>query len=181
METDKVKTNKFPIFFGVFLGFLAVGIGMVVLPPRLQRDIAAGDAAGVVDNGPAEYEQYQKQVSVYETAMKADTAGGKTPEETLRMFIDALRKGDAGLAAQYTLLDISDPDLRAKWKADIEKKKSDGRLNEIADILSRAVYDASSSYADTAWFSVLNENGMADYSALLKFNTYSGVWKIEGM
>ena len=132
-------------------------------------------------NGPAEYERYQKWIEDYEADMRADDVGGKTPEETLRMFIDALRKGDAELASRYTLLDIQDPDLRAKWRADIEKKKSEGRLDEIADILSRAVYDASSSYSGTAWFSVWNEEGMADYSALLKFNKYSGVWKIESM
>ncbi len=175
------KSRGLWLFSGVFLGLVVVGVGVYVLESRIQKIVVSSDATNTEYNGPAEYQEYQKWIEAYEAEMKADTIGGKTPEETLHLFIDALRKGDAELAAQYTLLDINDPDLRSKWQADIEKKKSEGRLGEIVDILSRATYSTSSSGGDTAWFDVLNEDGMADYSALLKFNKYSGVWKVEQM
>ena len=175
------KSRGLGIFMGIFLGLIVVGVGIYVLESRIQKAVVGSQPASAEYNGPVEYQQYQKWIEDYEADMKADDVGGKTPEETLQLFIDALRKGDAELASRYTLLDIQDPDLRMKWRADIEKKKSEGRLNEIADILSRAVYDVSSSGGDTAWFSVWNKDGMADYSALLKFNKYSGVWKIESM
>lgn len=175
------KSRGLWLFSGIFLGLIVVGMGVYVLESRIQKAVVSSSATSIEYNGPAEYHEYQKWIDAYEAEMRADTVGGKTPEETLRLFIDALRKGDAELAAKYTLLDVNDPDVRTKYRADIEKKKSEGKLNEIADTLSKAVYDASSSGGDTAWFSVWNEEGMVDYSALLKFNKYSGVWKIESM
>lgn len=177
---DKVRGMW--IFFGIFLGLIVVGIGVYVLQNRAGESIVATVMDGSSDAArAAAAARMQKTIDDYEAAMKADIYGGKTPEETLSMFIDALRNGDAELAAKYTLLDAEDPGLREGWVAEIEKKKNDGRLNEIADILSRAKYNASSSGGDTAWFDILNENGMADYSVLLKLNAYSGVWKIDQM
>ncbi len=46
----------------------------------------------------------------------ADTYGGKTPEETLALFISALKKGDTTLASKYFILDE-----QAKWKKNLEK------------------------------------------------------------
>lgn len=174
------KSRGLWVFMGIFLGLIVVGVGVYLLQGHIQETVVApSESVSSPADQAVAAAKIQKWIEDYEVEMKADTAGGKTPEETLRMFIDALRKGDAELVSQYTLLDINDPDLRSKWKADIEKKKSEGRLDGIADILSRAIYNASSSGGDTAWFDVLNENGMADYSALLKLNTYSGVWKVE--
>ena len=52
------------------------------------------------------YEKYLEWERNYEKAMKEDTYGGKTPEETLRMFIEALKKEDIELASKYfSLLD----------------------------------------------------------------------------
>ena len=44
------------------------------------------------------YEQAQKDE---EARKMADTYGGKTPQETLQMFIDAVEKGDYELASRY--------------------------------------------------------------------------------
>ena len=52
------------------------------------------------------YQKYLDWQANYEKAMKEDTYGGKTPEETLRMFIEALKKEDIELASKYfSLLD----------------------------------------------------------------------------
>lgn len=37
---------------------------------------------------------------------KNDTYGGKTPEETYNLFVDALKKQDVDLAVKYFILDI---------------------------------------------------------------------------
>ncbi len=44
---------------------------------------------------------YKEQEAKYVAAMTADTYGGKTPQETLDLFVDALRKGDVELASKY--------------------------------------------------------------------------------
>ncbi len=174
------KRGALWIFFGIFLGLVVVVGGIYFFENQVRE--TASSLTGEKDahyTGPEGYNEIQKSIDEYEAAMEADTYGGKTAEETLRMFIDALRNNDAELAAKYTLLDMKGS--RGKWIEEIQKKKDEGKLGEVADILSKAVYDASSSYEGTAWFNVLNKDGMADYSALLKLNKYSGVWKIEEM
>jgi len=47
----------------------------------------------------------QKKESDLEAAYKADTYGGETPEETLRLFIDALEKKDYELASKYFVVE----------------------------------------------------------------------------
>ena len=41
----------------------------------------------------------------YKQAQNKDIYGGKTPEETLSLFVDALKKGDVKLASKYFVLD----------------------------------------------------------------------------
>ncbi|MCL4392487.1 hypothetical protein M1413_04115 [Patescibacteria group bacterium] len=170
------------LFLGIFLGLLVVGIGIYFLQNRIQEAVVTPlENISSPEEQATAVAKIQKWIADYEAEMRADTVGGKTPEETLQLFIDALRKGDVELAAEYILLDPKDPNLREEWRASIEKKKSEGKLNKIADALSKSVYDASSSDADVAWFSVLNESGAVDYSTILEFNKYSGIWKIKGM
>lgn len=55
-----------------------------------------------------EYQQEQeamRRLKAIEQEYQNDTYGGDTPEETLRLFIDALKKGDTDLAARYFVLD----------------------------------------------------------------------------
>ena len=44
----------------------------------------------------------------YREAMRQDTQGGKTPEETLRLFVSALREGNIELASAYFILEGTD-------------------------------------------------------------------------
>jgi len=63
----------------------------------------------------AEQELYQK--------MMADTYGGKTPQETLELFIAAVEKGDYELASKYFVKSKQEEELRALQaaeKADID-------------------------------------------------------------
>lgn len=59
----------------------------------------------------------------YKAAM-ADTYGGKTPQETLQMYIDAVEKGDYKLASKYFIGDKQEKELKSfngTPKEDIEK------------------------------------------------------------
>ncbi|MEK7567517.1 MAG: hypothetical protein AAB513_01175 [Patescibacteria group bacterium] len=47
-----------------------------------------------------------------EELQKNDTYGGKTPEETLDLYIEALKKGDVGLASKYYRVDQQEEVLR---------------------------------------------------------------------
>ena len=49
--------------------------------------------------------KYKKIYDQYIEAQKNDTYGGKTPEETFDLFLDALKKNDAELASKYYIID----------------------------------------------------------------------------
>ena len=90
--------------------------------------------------------------SNYKMVMKADTFGGKTPEETLNLFISALKSGDAELASKYFMLDENLS--REKWLKTMLIFKEKGLLNNMADDVKLS-------------------------STEMELNEYSGAWKIK--
>lgn len=130
-----------------------------------------------------QYEQYEKGMKEYEEAMKADTYGGKTPEETLQMFIEALKAGDVELASKYFALGSNGESYlnRKKWEDGLRKAKEEGRLEEIVGYLSQ-MQPAGSSMEGQFGFEIRDKNtGDLLYDAGLSFNGYSQVWKIESL
>lgn len=61
---------------------------------------------------------------------KQDTYGGKTPEETFNLFVDALKNEDVDLAVKYFVLD---PDRRARYWKQFNNLKQGGKLKEYAE------------------------------------------------
>jgi len=131
-------------------------------------------------------EAYQAYVKRGEDAMRADTYGGKTPQETLNLFIDALKKGDIDLASKYFALETNEKDpnylTRKKWEDALKIAKDENRISEVVSLLERAEPDLKSAnpQSGTAWF-IVEENGEIKVDIELTFNEYSGVWKIESL
>src|SRR3989344_6613921 len=73
---------------------------------------------------------YQEEEQKYIAAMTSDTYGGKTPQETLDMFVDALRKEDIELASKYFMLDENLS--RERWVASLINIKNQGLLEKMA-------------------------------------------------
>ncbi|MFY9462229.1 MAG: hypothetical protein WAP51_03450 [Candidatus Sungiibacteriota bacterium] len=76
--------------------------------------------------------QAQKYFEDLQKRYAEDTYGGDTPEETLQLFIDALKKGDVELASKYFILDkqaeqkqylisVKDKDFLDEMIVDVEK------------------------------------------------------------
>ena len=129
------------------------------------------------------YEKYLEWERNYEKAMKEDTYGGKTPEETLQMFIEALRKEDIELASKYFSL-REDGNYDTKWEEALKQKKEAGELSRIIDIISRAVPDKeTTTIKNSAWFVIYKKDNPNELEAdiNLHFNTYSHIWKIESL
>ncbi len=164
------------IFFGVLL---IVGGGYFVWGNYFSTN------ARLARQQQAQYEKYAAWENDFNKIMTEDNYGGKTPEETLKMFVDALKQGDTDLAAKYFYLetDTKDPNFmtRNKWIEGLKAAKEDGALPGIIEIVEKAKFDSKSSWAESAWFSVLNKDGIADYTIILKLNTFSNTWKIESM
>lgn len=130
-----------------------------------------------VEENMEKYNEWEKN---YTKAMTEDTFGGKTPQETLDMFVDALKKEDVELASKYFLLnEIGQVDQ--EWVDGLNQKKSEGKLQEIAKELETANLKDTSSILNTAWFVISDDNGIVSHEILLSLNELSKIWKIESL
>lgn len=172
---DAPKKNKYWKFVIGFLGIIILfGGGYFIWDNYLSPK--------AVSNRETEqnYQKFLDWQKNYENAMKNDIYGGKTPEETLKMFIDALKKGDVELASKYFMFNenggIDDEIIN---NLNILKNKQ--AFSEIINLILSVKFDEKSSSVDTKWFVVKNKDGIVENSIILKLNKYSGIWKIESM
>lgn len=126
------------------------------------------------------YDAYLKYINQYETAMKNDTYGGQTPQETLDMFVDALKKGDVELASKYFVL-REDGSRNPEILSILKTRKENGSLSEIISIAESLKPSFEMNTDNSYIFIVPNNQGMAQYSMFLNKNQYSQLWKIESM
>src|SRR3989344_4434656 len=70
--------------------------------------------------------QAREYMEALEKAYREDQYGGNTPEETLQLFIDALKKGDTDLAAKYFIIDEQE-----KIREDLLGAKNSNNLENV--------------------------------------------------
>ncbi len=104
---------------------------------------------------------------------REDTYGGKTPEETWGMFLDALKKGDVELASKYFV-----PEKQEEWLSIFEQTVKEKGSIEI-DKLESIKFDSKS--GDTMYYyRLIRENGkLVNSSIIFILNPYTKVWKIS--
>lgn len=115
-----------------------------------------------------------------EEPYKKDTYGGKTPEETWAMFLDALKKEDIGLAIQYYAVGRTGVPID-----EIYTKKQNGQLREWIHELeglkksSREPLEGEANY----YYDYFNEEFQQTLSSPVIFylNPYTKVWKIVSL
>jgi uncharacterized protein YeaO (DUF488 family) len=130
-------------------------------------------------NAEVNYNKYLDWEKKYQQAMEADIYGGKTPQETLSMFKEALKKGDIELASNYFALD-ENGNRNPKWLEAIKEEKEAGRIPEILKLLDKA--KPAGSWNDEVFgFEIRDDKGNLLFDINLIFNKYSKVWKIESM
>lgn len=130
-----------------------------------------------------------------EEAYRNDTHGGKTPEETLDLFINALKKNDVELASKYYDLSVRERALQSlQEEISLEekiqyfsrvktgvKKCHDGQ-NEISGCTFRYKYiyqeETKVPIAGTNDFLLIPKGGSLDEIVDLRINHYTKVWKI---
>ena len=129
-----------------------------------------------VEENTNKYIEWEKN---YTKAMTEDVYGGKTPQETLDMFIDALKKEDVELASKYFMLN-SVGQINQEWVDGLKKAKEEGKLQEIAKELETA-RPAGSAMTGYFGFEVrdTDNNLIADIN--MQLNELSKVWKIESL
>jgi len=156
-----------------------------------------------------ETQRYEKMMAKYEKEkaeilemQKNDTYGGKTPEETLDLYIQALKAGDIELASKYYEISLENASLREKklgaLKKDLDDKLIDlsiKNLNLILDLGYRKFINDNEYVITYKYFTEDNStstmvSGATEYvwlvpagseesfSKAFRLNPYTKVWKI---
>ena len=112
-----------------------------------------------------------QDIKEWEAQYENDTYGGTTPEETLALFIDALKKGDIDLASKYFVVDE-----RETWLNNLRRIQEGDKLNSMIRDLGTAQRgkDIDENGAVFSLANPLNEITAMIYLASGK----NGVWKI---
>lgn len=114
------------------------------------------------------YQQMKAVREIERMAKESDKWGGKTPEETVRLFAEAVKKGDFDLASKY-----GNPEL---IKPELEKMKADGKMDLLIKELEIGKIKEFSNGNDA--------NLMADIDGLIvrvlsMHKSDGGIWKID--
>lgn len=164
-------------YYKFLVGFL--GIILVAVISYLIWNEYFSAAARLSRQLQKQYEQALQYQQDYEETMRKDTYGGKTPEETLKLFIEALKKEDVELASKYFLLDENLS--REKWINFLKQLKERGYLLRLADDITKEAKPVGSLYNGNFQFKLYNNDGTTGLLIDMQFNRYSQVWKIESL
>ncbi|MDO8585306.1 MAG: hypothetical protein Q7R85_04295 [bacterium] len=161
-EATRAPWKRVFVFFGAFVALMLVGAG-AYFGIRYYR----------YRNG---YLLPMEKYNAYMDIFRNDTYGGATPEETLKLFVAALREGDVEKASLYFMPD--DRGSREKWVKALTSDKEKGNLDEIIDVVSRAKY-AGDIMGVSMIYEVRGSNG--DVEASIDLVKGVNVWKIESL
>ena len=145
------------------LKFLGMGLGIAVMGVLLLLVVQYFRYR----NSP-EY-QVTQNLKNLEKQYAEDPYGGDTPEETLRLFVDALKTGDTELAAKYFVLD-----KQQEWREDLAKIEEKGLLDEMVRDLEKATLKIND---DAAFYTLLRDDGFESQLVMHK-SSLNGKWKI---
>lgn len=120
-----------------------------------------------------EYQAY-KEVERIKKEIADDPYGGDTPEETLRLFISALKAGDTALAAKYFVYDKQE-----EWKVDLAQIKDKGLLKEMVKDLEREKH-SNKINDDYMTFSIVNDQNEIALTITLTRES-NNKWKIRDL
>ena len=146
-------------FFGGLILILFLGAS-VIYGIRFYRDRA--DLKALAD------------YNTYLDKFKNDTIGGKTPEETLKMFVAALKKGDVELASQYFSLD--DKGSRQKWVDYLKSVQSKNLLVTMANDIEKEARPFGNASSGRFTYKIYDKDGTVGVTIDLSKNI--DTWKI---
>jgi hypothetical protein len=116
--------------------------------------------------------QWKMYAGGMKVAYAKDTYGGATPEETLQLFVDALKKGDIELAAKYYI-----PEKQEEIFHNLEKGKENGNLEKYIEYLQKGDHGIASTQ-DEYHILASNENKEIILDIQFALNLISKKWKI---
>lgn len=154
--------------------------GLLVLVVILIGLASGADLGNYVYLKYAEYKnqkEYEKAVDEITKMYQEDTFGGNTPEETIDLFIEALKKGDMELASKYFVLEE-----QKKWEETLRDMKNAGRGRGLIDELEIAKQNWRKEEKDTNTMIIKYNTGegeeeITNFISLTK--NINNKWKIK--
>lgn len=116
--------------------------------------------------------EYGRYYEALKRAYAEDQYGGTTPEETLQLFIDALKAGDVELASKYFVVE-----KQGEIKKELEVGRQNNNLGFLIGDLEKEKKGIQISDAEYR-FRTFDENNVAEFSFDLVLNTETSKWKI---
>lgn len=108
-------------------------------------------------------------------AKMRDTVGGKTPQETLQLYIAAVEKGDYELASKYLVEKNREKELKALLELSVDKK-----IDWYLGVIKKATLKLESNISEyKAGDMVVMKSKIPEGYYEIDFEKYpNGVWKI---
>ena len=168
-----------PVFIGLGVVALIVVFWFVYLvffSPDARRDFEMRK----------NYDQAIEGLNEFDKRMRDDIYGGKTPQETLNLFIDALKQKNIDLASRYFAFETGGKDAfnNEKWRLGLQKLSDANGTDDLILNIENAKplgYSENYSWYRKAFnFEGKNKDG-EKIDIVLVFNHFSGVWKIENL
>ncbi len=163
--------NHYWKFVGAFLVIIVLG---VITVPFIGNYIKKEETKNNVE---ATDQLYKRDLAIREQ-LRNDTDGGKTPEETLQMFITALKANDIEKAKLYY---SPYPENRsAMFKQRLDQLSQEGKISGLIDLLGKVTLEKDKLEEDQASYSYINKEGKLAISVVFdKAIQFSNIWKIE--
>ncbi len=120
------------------------------------------------------YYQQMKAVKALEKLYADDEMGGKTPEETLALFLEAVKKEDFDLASQYAIYGMRD-----SIKSNLLKIKNGGNISLLIKDLNHTEKIMTPEFGPDSLDFVIKENDIKKYTVLSMGKNKNGIWKIN--
>lgn len=111
-----------------------------------------------------------------EAQYRADNYGGATPEETLRLFVEALEKKDYELASKYYSVE-----QQTGAHDSLLKGESGGHIPQYVGTLKGTKRGALFSDQKTYEFKFFSPTGNQIHIERLNINPYTNKWKLEDL
>lgn len=119
--------------------------------------------------------QYMKSAEQYEEDMRNDQYGGATPEETLRLFVEALESKDYELATKYYHIEKQE-EISGKMPLGVQSGSFEGIISAYREgIVDIAKFDELDSTREVRLF--INGDNIP-YVFIFRINPFTKKWKI---
>jgi len=120
--------------------------------------------------------QIKAQDAILEAQYRADTYGGTTPEETLGLFVESLKRSDVELASKYYLIEDQD---EARGALSVSKEK--GYLGNYISILLGSHEGQYLATEQEYRIEFVDKSGNQIHAEYFKLNTFTDKWKIKSI